>query len=60
MAENIRAIEIKKRRLKEELNKDEPDKKIIRGIKESIRRHKQTSIKMRNNRNKVKKRNEKN
>ncbi len=34
------AIEIKKRKLKEELSSENPDKQIVRRLKESIKRHK--------------------
>jgi len=40
MGENKNVIDIKKRKLKEELNSENPDKNKIRRLKESIQRHK--------------------
>jgi len=40
MAENRRAIELKRERLKQELLNEEQDKDIILRLKESIARHK--------------------
>ncbi len=57
MGENIRAIEIKKRRLKAEMDKQNPNKKTIQGLRDSIKRHKKISRGMKYNRIKVKKRN---
>ena len=40
MAETKRVIDIKKRKLKEELSKEKPDRKIVERLEESINRHK--------------------
>jgi len=56
MAENISTIEIKKRKLKEELNSENPRPEVIRRLKESIKRHKEISIHLRNKRMRERKR----
>ncbi len=40
MAENKNIIEMKKRSLREELNSENPNKNVIKRLKESIKRHK--------------------
>lgn len=40
MGENKNVIDIKKRKLREELDSENPDKNKIRRLKESIKRHK--------------------
>jgi len=40
MAETKKVIEIKKRKLKKELSKENPNKQIVKRLKESINRHK--------------------
>ena len=54
MAENKSVIEIKTRKLVEELNSENPRKQVIKRLKESIERHKETQryIKLRRVRSK--------
>ena len=56
MAENKSVIEIKTRKLVEELNSENPRKQVIKRLKESIERHKgiQRYIKLRRVRSKRK------
>ena len=43
MAENISVIDLKKRKLKEESESEEPNKRKIRRLEDSIKRHKDTA-----------------
>lgn len=43
MGENKSVIDIKRRKLKEELDSENPNKVIIKRLKESIKRHKDIS-----------------
>ncbi len=54
MAEKVNVIDIKKRKLVEELNSENPRKQVIKRLKESIERHKETQryIKLRRVRSK--------
>lgn len=45
-----RVIEIKKNKLKKELSKENPDKKIIRRLEDSIKRHKKIALHRRHRR----------
>lgn len=56
MGENKNVIDLKKKSLKEELEKDSPDKKKIRRLKESIERHKRIQKHIKYNRRKNRKR----
>ena len=55
MAETKKVIEIKGRKLKEELSKSKPDRQIIRRLEESIRRHKKWERENKQKKNKRKK-----
>ena len=50
MSENKAVIDIKRERIKEELRKENPNKLIIRRLKESIRRHKKIGLSIHYNR----------
>jgi len=43
MAENTSVIDLKKRKLKEESESEEPNKRKIKRLEESIKRHKDTA-----------------
>ena len=43
MGENKSVIELKKKALKEEVNSENPDKKVIKRLKKSIERHKEVA-----------------
>ena len=44
MAENTSVIDLKKRKLKEESESEEPDKRKIKRLEDSIRRHKEIAM----------------
>ena len=50
MAENTSVIDLKKRKLKEELDSENPDRNKIRRFKDSIKRHKDIARHIRNRR----------
>ena len=52
MAETKRVIDIKKKKLARELSKNNPDKNIVRRLRESINRHK--IFELRNKKSKLK------
>ena len=54
MAEKVNVIDIKKRKLVEELNSEFPRKQVIKRLKESIERHKGISRYIRDRRIKTK------
>ncbi|HDK42164.1 MAG TPA: hypothetical protein ENG87_02190 [Candidatus Pacearchaeota archaeon] len=56
MGENKSVLELKRRRLKEEVNSENPDKNKIKRLKESIKRHKEIAISLRYKRIKNKRR----
>ncbi len=56
MAEKVNVIDIKKRKLVEELNSENPRKQVIKRLKESIERHKDISRYIRDRRIKTKRR----
>ena len=56
MGENRRVIELKKRELKEELNRGNSDRNKINRLKKSIQRHKSIANSLKWKRNKSKRR----
>jgi len=50
MGENKRVIDLKKEKLKKELQKEKPDRNVVKRLKESINRHKEIQRGIKNRR----------